>query len=116
MFTPFPHSPRDWRNESLASVLLLFALFKNDPGVMSPKAVERGSGSCRFYSFLRQRGNPSTRRTLSSRLTMSCVKPPEIERQVRAVTIIFINEGTHHYATDAGRLDEVISVKSLPEG
>ncbi len=47
---------------------------------------------------------------------MSCVKPPEIERQVRAVTIIFINEGTHHYATDAGRLDEVISVKSLPEG
>ncbi len=47
---------------------------------------------------------------------MSCVKPPEIERQVRAVTIIFINEGTHHYATDAGRLGEVISVKSLPEG
>lgn len=39
----------------------------------------RGSGSCRFYSFLRQRGKSSTRRTLSRRLTMSCAKPPATE-------------------------------------
>lgn len=72
--TPLQMSPvllQPWQNSRYLS------LVRSIPG-QSRSGRTPGSGLSRSYNSLRQPGRLSTPQTLSSRLTMSCVKPPVI--------------------------------------